>query len=80
MGLVADVQWFRSQIELENKNPKGFKRGGRGRDGCSPDARVDIRVVSDEGYLVAWSACLQVLVLSELGVGVGCGGWNNGWA
>ena len=34
------------------------KRGGKGRDGCSPEIGGDIPIVVDEGYLVVRSACL----------------------
>ena len=43
----------------DEEEVNGFKRGGKGRDSCSPEICVDILVVDGAGYLVVSSgACL----------------------
>jgi len=48
---------FVGRVEEESgEEDKSFRRGGKGRDGCSPEIREDIRVVGGEGSLVVPSA------------------------
>jgi len=55
---VAQCPGEMGLYESEEGEDKSFGRGGKGRDVCSPDVRVDILVVGSVGYLAVLSACL----------------------